>query len=244
MPATRLGYWVVLNVTSLQFKAPRSPANIRPRVLVVDDRADHLETISAQLGRDCDLKIAGPERPAEYALAMWRNHPELLLALVDLQMPDQQGVLSVEVGFELIQKLRERPGAVIMILSAMTGDDLPARAKALGIAEFVRKEELDLDELVAQLQRYAAVQAAESELNHNWALGSPEVLRQYGGKAAAVYNFRVIATGRDHLEAQQNALAQPECPDQADLTFVAIPRQPWFDDGFLCRPFATAEPVH
>jgi hypothetical protein len=59
--------------------------------------------------------------------------------------------------------------------------------------------------------------------DYEWCLHDPEVRRQYGGQVVAVYKRQIWGWGKNHELAWRMTRWQPDCPDDDDLVFVAVP---------------------
>ncbi|TGE25370.1 response regulator transcription factor [Hymenobacter aquaticus] len=80
-------------------------------VLVVDDHPLVVAGISTLLRKEEDIRIAAVANSGSEALALLAQHPEITVALLDLNMPHMSGV-------ELIRAVRQRYSQVqILILS-------------------------------------------------------------------------------------------------------------------------------
>lgn len=102
------------------------------RILVVDDDADHLETLShylKKLGYEATSASSG-EQAIKSATSLVPN-----LVLLDLGLPDVN-------GFDVCEQLSEKPttcGIPVIIVSGMETDDVVRRARAAGCAYYLRK---------------------------------------------------------------------------------------------------------
>src|ERR1700730_2937858 len=71
-----------------------------------------------------------------------------------------------------------------------------------------------------------------------WCLNQPDVLERYAGQVVVLHNRVVLGSGPGHLQAKEDARRQVETrgetlPPAADLLFVVIPEQVWFDAASL-----------
>ncbi|MEX1997434.1 MAG: hypothetical protein WEA04_02025 [Candidatus Andersenbacteria bacterium] len=61
------------------------------------------------------------------------------------------------------------------------------------------------------------------DADYNWALEDLVVRRQYAGQVVAVHARKVWGAGRDHRQAVERALNEPNCPDRSSLAIVVVP---------------------
>jgi hypothetical protein len=88
--------------------------------------------------------------------------------------------------------------------------------------------------MLRKLQEIAALQAArQHDLDHEWALSDPQILKDYAGKFLAVCRRKVWGSGKDFEDALADARRQANCPDRDDLTLVAVPENSWIDASFF-----------
>jgi hypothetical protein len=69
-----------------------------------------------------------------------------------------------------------------------------------------------------------------SAVDHAWIFDDQAFCLAHAGQVVVIDREKVWGSGRDHLEALQDAQRQPHCPDPTDLTFVVIPETVWFED--------------
>src|SRR6202051_1693806 len=136
------------------------------RILAVDDHPMLREGIAALVASQSDMKLVGEASNGREALEQFRDHrPDL--TLMDLQMPDMDGI-------EAMVAIRgEFPEARIIVLATYKGDvqvlhALKAGARAYLLKGLLRKELLETiravhrgekritGELASQLAEYAA----------------------------------------------------------------------------------------
>jgi CheY-like chemotaxis protein len=111
------------------------------RVLLVDDEADFVYTLSERLktrGMETKAVTGGREALADIA----REEPDILV--LDLKMPDMDGM-------EVLGKMRENfPGVETIILTGLGTDEARKKAEKLGAAGFLDKP-FDLHKLVERI---------------------------------------------------------------------------------------------
>ena len=91
------------------FAAPVAPS--RTNLLLVDDHQMVIEGLKTLLKADAAVRVVAQANSGAEALRRLRQHPEIQVALVDLNMPEMSGV-------ELTQHLRaEFPGVRVLALS-------------------------------------------------------------------------------------------------------------------------------
>ena len=103
------------------------------KILLVDDHAlirDALRGVLRELDGTAEVLEAASDRQA---MEIIRQHDDLALVLLDVQLPDRD-------GFEMLVELRERhPAMSIVMLSALTGRDNVTRALDAGALGFIPK---------------------------------------------------------------------------------------------------------
>lgn len=216
-----------------------------PTLLVVDACPGVLEASLAQLGPYCQqvLTAAGKAQ----ALEVWQARPELRLCVVDLRLPDENGVEAEEVGFQLLEELARRAGALVVVRSARDTTENRRRARNLGARNFVTRTE-STEELVKGLegliQRAAATADPPGTVrpltaderrqveDHDWCLSRWDQLPQYAGQVVAVYRQQIWGFGPDDAAAircAEQTLAeragQEGLPALDDLIYVVVPRR-------------------
>jgi DNA-binding NarL/FixJ family response regulator len=108
------------------------------RVLVVDDHPMVRDGVSATVGSQPDMEIAGEAASAEEALARFPElHPDV--TLMDLRLPDMSGVDAIE------RIHRDFPGARIIVLTTYQGDVQALRAFRAGAMGYLLKSSLRRD---------------------------------------------------------------------------------------------------
>ncbi len=108
-----------------------APADL-PRLLVVDDEPNNLETMLALLEQHYELSVAtsGPD-----ALSLLANGPRPALVLLDVMMPGMD-------GYEVCARLKADPGTrelPIIFVTAKTDSASETRALAAGAVDFIHK---------------------------------------------------------------------------------------------------------
>lgn len=176
----------------------------RVRVLVVDDSPTMRSIISAMLGRDPDIEIAGHAGdPLEARAAIKALDPDVIT--LDIEMPNMNGVEFLE------RLMRLRPMPVIMV-STLTqeGAELTLAALELGAFDCVGKpvggdSGYGFSDLAEKVKAAAASRPRVSD-----AVRAPERIADFRG------NGRLVAIGASTggVEALQTVLAEfPEnCP--------------------------------
>ena len=135
----------------------RSAPEGRPRLLVVDDDALIVDTLSVALGAEFEVHACESRLHAVELLRQLPEPPQL--ALVDLGLPPTPH--APDEGFKLIADLlAHSPGMRIFVLSGQNDAAHARHARALGAAEFVAKP-CDPAALKKILARALAVQDAE-----------------------------------------------------------------------------------
>ena len=111
---------------------PAAPADLRLRVLVVDDDHRVLTALRATLALEADLLVVGDAADAEGALRVARStRPDVVL--LDILLPDES------VGLALVGALGARPGCAVVAMSIRSS--LRNAALDAGAVAFVAKAE-------------------------------------------------------------------------------------------------------
>jgi DNA-binding NarL/FixJ family response regulator len=119
------------------------------RLLVVDDHALVREGLVQALLRVPDVSVVMEASDAESALRMFAGHGEFDLVLLDLMLPGISGL-------SLLGVLKKRyPAVRVVVVSALDGSEIVARARASGAAGFVCKAR-PVAELVETVARVLA----------------------------------------------------------------------------------------
>lgn len=115
------------------------------RVLLVEDHGSFRRAFALFLERGADLKVVGEAGSVAEGLALARGDTRFDVAVVDLGLPDGDGV-------DLIRELRRsQPNASILVLTVSLTRDHLARARDAGADEVLGKE-TQLDKLVATVK--------------------------------------------------------------------------------------------
>ena len=117
---------------------------MKHKILLVDDEADSLDSMRDLLEGEFRVLCAEPADPVRSARALWGEHFDLRLAILDLHMPDAPGgqsrLQSEEVGFGLAADLKAaRPRSRIAIRSGYETHQNLARAIVEGADAFIGK---------------------------------------------------------------------------------------------------------
>ena len=134
----------------------------RPRVLAVDDDAEHLGMVHRLLSDRYDVALASGGREA---LDLLRQRT-FELALIDLSMPGMDGFQLVEA---VAASSPTRPA--VIFLSAEVSSGAKVRALSLGASDYVTKP-CDPEELLARVARTLAAVEREATLRER-ALSDP-----------------------------------------------------------------------
>jgi CheY-like chemotaxis protein len=110
-------------------------------LLIVDDELDMrvLVRLVFEIAND-GLTVIGEASDGVEALRVWRDldgPPEPDVVILDNRMPGLSGIEAAE------QILRERPDQLIVLYSAFLDDTVRARAREVGIARCVSKNDLE-----------------------------------------------------------------------------------------------------
>ncbi|MEX0788307.1 MAG: response regulator [Anaerolineales bacterium] len=117
------------------------------RVLIVDDFAETRENIRKLLQFESDIEVVGAARTGQEALQL-ANELEPDVVLMDINMPDMDGIVATETLLEQV------PFAQIIILSVQNEGDYVRRAMRAGARDFIAKPPSG-DELVAAIRSSA-----------------------------------------------------------------------------------------
>lgn len=120
-----------------------------PTMLIVDDELDMRMLVRVVVDMaNHGLKIIGEAADGAEALRVWRDfdEPEPDVVILDNRMPYLSGLEVAE------QILAERPSQIVLLYSAFLDDAVRARARELGIARCLSKDELSqIPALVTEL---------------------------------------------------------------------------------------------
>ena len=125
-----------------------NPVERLPRVLIVDDDPDIIESIRFALkSKEVEVLIA---RDGNQGLAMAeKEEPDLVI--LDMMMPKRSGVL----GLEQLRQTRLRPMCFIMI-TANEGNRHKQYAETLGVDDYIQKP-FPMDRLLGSVERLLRV---------------------------------------------------------------------------------------
>ena len=150
------------------------------RILVVDDEPEMQRALRAGLGyRGFDVHAVASGEEALQEAATWR--PDVVL--LDLGLPGLD-------GFAVLERLRERSRAAVLVISVMPGESDKVRALQLGADDYLVKP-FGMEELAA---RISAVLRRQADLT------SGEPVIEVGGLVVDLAHRRVSVDGREvHL---------------------------------------------
>ncbi len=118
------------------------------RVLLVEDHSSFRRALAIFLERETDLEVVGEAGSVAEGRRFARDGTGFDVAVVDLGLPDGDGV-------DLVRDLRrERPEASILVLTVSLEQDRLARAREAGADEILGKE-TNLEKLIATVKRLA-----------------------------------------------------------------------------------------
>ena len=110
-------------------------------MLIVDDEMDMRMLVRVVIEMaNHGLAIVGEAADGEEALRVWRDldgPPVPDVVILDNRMP---GLSGLEVAAQILE---ERPGQLIVLYSAFLDDEVREKARAIGIARCVSKQDLD-----------------------------------------------------------------------------------------------------
>jgi DNA-binding response OmpR family regulator len=126
-------------------------SNRRPRVLIVDDDPDIIESIRFALkSKEVEVMIA---RDGNQGLAMAeKEEPDLVI--LDMMMPKRSGFLVLE----QLRKTSTRPMRFIMI-TANEGNRHQQYAETLGVDDYIRKP-FPMERLLGSVERLLSLDEA------------------------------------------------------------------------------------
>jgi len=103
------------------------------RVLIADDHVTVREGLSAMIGRQPDMMVAGEAATGREAVDLWRKHrPDV--ALLDLRMPILDGVGAIE-------EIREQDASArVIVLTTFDTDNEISRAIKAGAKGYLLKD--------------------------------------------------------------------------------------------------------
>lgn len=122
------------------------------RVLVVDDEVEMRRALRSGLGyHGYDVNAVGSGEDALAQVAAWR--PDVVL--LDLGLP---GIS----GFDVLERLRERTRAAVIVVSVMPGERDKVRALDLGADDYIVKP-FGIEELLARIRAVLRRQADQAQ---------------------------------------------------------------------------------
>lgn len=123
-----------------------APAELRHRILLVDDNVDEREALECFLGTEgLDVCCASDGHEALYVL---RNGPRPCLILLDLNMPGLDGRKTLEI-IKSTASMRNIP---VVVLTTSDDERDVSACYALGANTYIQKP-VDLDGLIAAVGR-------------------------------------------------------------------------------------------
>ncbi len=134
------------------------------RILIVDDHEMLREGVASVIERQEDLLVVGEARTGREAVDQYRLlQPDV--TLMDIQMPDMDGVAAIEVIRQ------DWPNARILVLTTYSGDTQALRALRAGAAGYLlksslRRELLDAIYAVHEGRRAVAPEIAQEIAVH------------------------------------------------------------------------------
>lgn len=115
------------------------------KVALVDDEQMILDLYSRGLGKDFEVLTANNGKEGLDLI----EHEKPDLVLVDLRMPDMNGI-------QMLEKMKEQGllGMPVIILTNYSHDDMIAEAIELGAKEYVLKESVTPRQLAERIKNY------------------------------------------------------------------------------------------
>jgi len=197
------------------------------RVLAVDDHPMLREGIASLLGSQSDMKLVAEASTGREALEQFRKHrPDL--TLMDLQMPDMDGVEAMSAICS------EFPQARFIVLTTYRGDvqvlrALKAGARAYLLKSLLRKELLDTIRAVHAGQKRipseVAAELAEHAVEDALTTREIDVLRLIaGGNANKLIADRLAITEETVKGHVKNILSKLGASDRTHAVTIALKR--------------------
>jgi DNA-binding NarL/FixJ family response regulator len=200
------------------------------KILTVDDHPILREGIAAVIQGEKDMLIVGEASNGREAIEMFRSkRPDV--ALMDLQMPDMNGIDAIATIRE------EHPQARIIVLTTYEGDVLARRALKAGATGYILKDMIRTELLEAiravhlglkYIPQKIAAELAEHYAEDDLSEREIEVLRQVArgtsNKIIASHLSISEATVKAHM---QNILLKLGASDRTHAVSIATTR------GFL-----------
>lgn len=81
------------------------------------------------------------------------------------------------------------------------------------------------------------------EDDYAWVMGNHEILTKYPGKCIAVFQRTTWGIGDNLEEAWHETELLQDHPSRTDISFVVIPRNPWFPASESANTFRTESQV-
>ena len=156
---------------------------IRPTLLVVDDRASNIELLIETLGKDYTMRVATDG--AATLNSVKKARPDLIL--LDIMMPGMD-------GFEVCRRLKDDPALrdiPIIFITALNEDADEARGLALGAVDYITKpftpaivrarvrNHLDLKTHRDHLEELVKLRTADLERTQEATIASMALLAEY-----------------------------------------------------------------
>jgi DNA-binding NarL/FixJ family response regulator len=154
------------------------------RILAVDDHPLLREGIAALVNAEPDMKLVAEASNGQEGIEQFRlHHPDV--TLMDLQMPDFNGVEAVE------HIRREYDGAKIIVLTTYTGDVQVLKALKAGARAYILKGHVHRE----LLDTIRAVHAGQKRIPPEIAAGLAEHATDDALTAREIDVLRLIAAG-------------------------------------------------
>jgi DNA-binding NarL/FixJ family response regulator len=205
----------------------KDAAQIKIRVLCVDDHMVVREGISAIINLQADMMLAGAAATGAEALEQFVEfRPDVVL--VDLRLPDMS-------GFDLIKKIKDKsPNARIVVLSSHEGDvdiqrALEAGAQGYVVKGIVRDELLEIIRSVHAGKRRLPAAVAQKLAEHMADEPiSPRELQVLSLMAAGKRNKEIagqLSIAEDTVKMHvRNILSKLQVNDRTEAVTIALRR--------------------
>ena len=197
------------------------------RILAVDDHAVLREGISAIIGNEPDMILAGEAPDGAAAVELFRSlRPDV--TLMDLQMPGMSGVEAIKLICQ------EFPGARIVVLTSYGGDKLALDAIKAGASGYLlkgalRRELLDTIRSVhsgrsrvqPEIAQEIAIHAAEENLSPR----EKTILRLVAAGKANKQIARDLSLSEDTVKMNlKSVFSKLDVDDRTHAVIIAIKR--------------------